>query len=232
MVILRRSFRLLAYIFAPLFSAQDARGALAMFPQIVVLASLLGVAFGFLWSFIPPAIVALSSLLFLSLLAAYRILAKNDELNEQRAQLEIFFDKVFPMWWPEEGWCRVCVRNNSRTTQARDIAVHLCSIEPAPITEFYNVLPSKLGRKDGGTDDCHINPLSEDYFDLVKERNGIIYLQTIAYTGQSFSLDNNVEHRFLIRASTASGEPDEATIILKQRTLPTAGELEIRLERP
>ena len=153
-----------------------------------------------------------------------------DILEDKRAKLAIIFEPVFPMFWKEQRWYRICVRNNSRTTQARDVLVKLISIDPLPQTAFINVCPSQLGRKDGGTDDCQINPGSEEFFDLVSESStisGVLHLWTVANAGQSFVLQNDIEHHFRIEASAANAEPAVEIMVLKQRMLPTDGELEV-----
>lgn len=75
-----------------------------------------------------------------------RLERENAYLKDRRISLEICFERQFPMWWPEECWYRVEVRNQSALVSAERVIVRLESIEPAnPLP--VNVLPSQLGRK-------------------------------------------------------------------------------------
>ncbi len=152
-------------------------------PQLLVVVSLIGFAYGLIWSFVPPSIVALSALLILSLLEGYRQLSENDKLNDTRAFISVKWQKVHPYFWPQWGY-RIGVWNEGPAA-ADHVEVMLDSISPQPTMDS-NVLPALLGHKDGYCtgDHCSINKGREHSYDLLNRRStpGVWGLLTVVQT--------------------------------------------------
>jgi len=111
------------------------------------------------------------------------------------------------MWWEDQGWYRVGVRN-SGLVSAENVVVSLDPIEPNPLP--LNVLPAQLGKKDGGTFDCRINPGEKAYFDVVRRRPDTpdtLQLWTVPAMGQEFRLNPDDDYRTQIRVTAANAEP-------------------------
>jgi len=135
-----------------------------------------------------------------------------------KAALELFFRPEFPMWWEDQGWYRVGVRNPGPVS-AENVVVSLDPIEPNPLP--LDVLPAQLGKKDGGTFDCRINPGEETYFDVVRRRPDTpdtLQIWTVPAMGQEFHLDPNHDYRTQIRVTAANAEPyGPVRFVLRQR---------------
>lgn len=185
-----RLLRLLIYVFAPLFTAQDTPGVLrVMIPQAVILGTLAaGVIAGLSESPYPVAAYFMAILAALSLLAGYRILSENDRLQEQRATLSVRWEDKHPYFWPQFGY-RIGVWNEGpATAEGVDVTLEDITGDPYPAHMNANVLPSRLGHKDGycQTDHCNINQHTEHFFDVLNFRerpsHGVWLLLTIAQT--------------------------------------------------
>ncbi|SRR5258708_6189827 len=145
-----------------------------------------------------------------------------------RSSLQIVFQCKEPMWVAKERRYRVCVQNNGQA-RADNVEVKLDRIEPASPLRI-DVLPSVLGRKDGGTVNCGINPGVRDYFDLLQDVSleggtditstrgpRTLALYTVSNMGQHFELDPSVDYRFVISVSAADGASDERTLLVRHR---------------
>lgn len=153
--------------------------------------------------------------------------------------LEIFYARKSPMWWPEERWHRIGIRNTVQTP-AHNVELWLESIEPVNPLDF-NVLPSRLGRKGGGADDCRINPGRPEYFDLIQEvprvvESGLaiitsrgprtLALWTVEAAGQHFELDSEMDYVWTVAASASNSAPDTRQLLVRHRQ---GGGVEIEL---
>lgn len=158
-------------------------------------------------------------------------------IKAARSSVRIVFERKEPMWEPEERRYRVRVQN-SGSAKAENVMVKLERIEPDNPLQV-NVLPSALGRKDGGTDRCVINPGADDYFDLIQaipliEGTQIVStrgprslaLYTVSHMGQHFELDPSIEYRFVVSASAADGSRDERTLLVRH---PPGDEIHVEL---
>ena len=80
-------------------------------------------------------------------------------LREENVELAVRFDRGEEgeegMWWPEEGFYRFLVRNESHTRMAIHVEAELKSVTPNPFQ--FKALPSLLILKDGGVR-ADINP--------------------------------------------------------------------------
>lgn len=114
-----------------------------------------------------------------------------EALKDQRATIHIVFEPVFPMWWKEQGWFRLGVRNDGPAV-ADDVRVRLESISPDPLN--FNVLPCALGVKDAPPENIgitSIRPGVTEYFDLVSLPPGsytLFALKTRVGFDQRFSI--------------------------------------------
>lgn len=148
------------------------------------------------------------------------------DLMNNRAYLTVFYRREFPMWWEEERWVRVGVRN-AGPSQSRDVKVTLERITPNPLS--FNVLPAQLGRKDGGTEDCRIDREMAAYFDVFSRTDPqlrTLSLWTVPSAGRHFWLDSNVTYQFRM---LVSGENTGTIAAELEVRYPDGGEVEMRL---
>ena len=187
-MLLGRALRLLSRVFAPLLTAQDVPGAMRMaVPQLAVVGALLAGATSILFA-TPFAIAAylLALVAVLSLMAGYQLLSENDVLKERGARLSLRYEEEHPYFWRQFGY-RIGIWNEGPAT-AEEVEVRLEGIAGHPTDPLLvlNVLPSRLGEKDGACqqDHCNINAGTEHYYDLLNLRNeqGVWLLLTIAKT--------------------------------------------------
>jgi hypothetical protein len=157
------------------------------------------------------------------------------ERDAARATVRIVYRPVFPMWWAEQSWIRIGVRNENVTARARDVEVKLMTMTPNRLP--LNVLPAKLGWKDdtsAGRDECAINPGQTEYFDLVRagvsNNPGLMRLWTVVQTGQEFVLSEHSDWScdLELSVSAENANPSSARFRLTRRALdaPTLTALE------
>lgn len=189
-----------------------------------MLLSLVGIAYGFLWSYIPPVVVAFGFLVLLSLMAGYKLLSENDGLKEGRVDVKICYEKRPPFYSRDDAWYRIGVHNTSPTVQAERVDVKLESIEPLPAGLSDVVLPCRLGRKDAPDprgEIVHINPGATEPFDVVTDRGDTVYFLTVIQTGP-IALEIGREYRMKISAKVGNpkggGSHDETMFLLRHPT--------------
>ena len=153
-----------------------------------------------------------------------------------KAELQMVFRHEPPTWIEEERRYRIGV-HNSGDIAAENVEVKLNSIKPTnPLP--VDVLPSRLGRKGGGTDNCRINPGATDYFDVLtrvrkehhrpNQSNSAIVvigvsgprtleLWTESHSGQNFELDPDTEYELAVEVFASNAQPLSRRFKLRHR---------------
>ena len=151
----------------------------------------------------------------------YGLIRRIQALEDRHATLVIAYEPRHPYWWPVWGY-RIGVMNEGPAT-AEGVEVTLQCIEPMPQLAM-NVLPSRLGHKDGYCqgDGCAINKCDEHYYDVVAKSKskedgqpGITWhLLTVAHTGQRVDFEPGEEYVFEITASAKNGRRRDKKYVL------------------
>jgi hypothetical protein len=172
-------------------------------------------------------IVALVSACVFAVMMAVEVVQLRHRLDETQVQLEIVYERRFPMWWHSERWVRVGIRNKSKRTVAENVEVQLLSIAPEPNdTLWLNVLPCRLGRKDAdektrATETIRINPTHAVYFDLVQGIRPMIQIWTVVPVRrdgwQAAEIELDTEYRLTVgvSAGNAAGAQPSRTFGLR-----------------
>jgi len=179
------------------------------------------------------------------ILAPYQLDQERErELSERDAQLrrfarvapdlEIFFEKRHPMWWIEERWCRVGVRNRSTTGTARSVKLSVKQMQPGLLP--FNALPSRLGEKGADpSQECSLGPSAETFFDVVRWAKEISDTFTLWIVegqngpGQSFNLPVGATCELTLELTADEITPRHATVRLAR---PDKGEPTFELVQP
>ncbi len=131
------------------------------------------------------------------------------------ARLRIVYSPEHPMWWPQQGWYRIKVENESRWTQAPNVRARVESIVPNPLP--FNAVPSDLGVKDGESHD--VNPGAYILFDVVQHVPGTprdLRLYVVGSMGQTFQISPGTDYEMLIRVTAANTASREKVFVMRQ----------------
>jgi hypothetical protein len=137
-------------------------------------------------------------------------------IEASRPDMKIIFDRTDEaMWWTEERWCRITIKNDSAMAMAKNVKVRVMKMTPYLLR--FKALPSRLGIKgEDNNKECSIVPKGTQLFDVFRwaPTDTDEYALWIVEGGQGFSLSVGQSCFVEIEVTAESVQPRQYVFVI------------------